>query len=1210
MLSLRNVACFTGSRPRLLPLTLIVLTVLAGFTAADPKAAPPLSAQQQRRLQERDRYAKEAADLRKQERWVEASAAARQMLAIEREVFGDCHEDVAASLEQLAKMDEARDDFAAARKARQEVLRIRTKLSGPDSWKVTDARLALAYTDQRATLDQKQQKAVAEAERKFQKVLELHRQGKFQEAVPLARAALETDREILGAQHPKYADKTYILALMYHHLGARAKAEALYLETWEIAKKTHGERHPFSAQCMNNLGDLYRVKGDYAQAETFLQEALRIRREVLGADHADVAESLNNLAVVFWDKGVLDKAEALEQEALAIIKKTKGDKDPSYANSLNGLATLYKRLGDYAKAEPLYQEALKIRREKLGKDHPSYASTLNGLALLYEETGAYTKAKPFFQEALAIRRKRLGESHPDYAISLLNLAGLYKAMGAYDKAEELNRQGVEVFRKALGEKHPHYAIALNNLANLYLATGDYAKAEPLLQQALAVLKETLGETHSSYLVSSNNLAALYDNTGAFAKAEPLYQNILKIRRETLGENHPDYAISLNNLAVLYSCTGKHTEAERLQRQALTIAEKMLGEKHPLTLTFLASLGSSYLAAGATSEAFPHFARALTAFQNEAEETFAVLGERERLQFLQSQRLVLDRYLTTALARDSHPASELYDHVLRWKGVVAARQAEDTAARDAPELRPLIDELSAARARLAHLAFVVPSPKQRQVWLDGIAALSKRREDLEARLANASATYRYERQLARLRSVDIRHALPQGTALVDFFEYGHLRPPEAQGREILSTKRLLAFVLKGDHDLVRISLGPAAPITKAVQAWRDALQNGQTTAQNAAAAEVARLVWEPLRPHLAGVQVVLAAPDGALCQIPLAALPGRQPGSYLLEELTIGYVTSGRHAAALLAAEPSTKADGLLAVGGIAYDADIHQAAAVALNRAAPVNAQTRAGFLDLPETKREAEAVVRFYQQSFPHQRTPLLLTGRAATEGRIKRELSPALGVQPWRFVHFAGHGFFAPPTQLSALHTENLGDKLPAALADRERQVFGQNPLLLSGLVLAGGGRVQELTTAAPPTEDGILTAEEVYGLDLRGTELVVLSACDTGRGDVAGGEGVFGLQRAFHVAGTPTVVASLWKVDDHATQTLMAEFYRNLWEKKHGKLQALREAQLTMLRYYDPRQRHLRGPGRETPTDPAKAAHQAAGERVRPFFWAAFILSGDWR
>jgi CHAT domain-containing protein len=360
--------------------------------------------------------------------------------------------------------------------------------------------------------------------------------------------------------------------------------------------------------------------------------------------------------------------------------------------------------------------------------------------------------------------------------------------------------------------------------------------------------------------------------------------------------------------------------------------------------------------------------------------------------------------------------------------------------------------------------------------------------------------------------------------------------------------------------------------------------------------------------------VLVAPDGALCLVPLAALPGKRPGSYLLEDVAVGTVGSGRHALEIFSKRPAVKGNGLLAVGGIDYRARLSagQRRQPAASRRAPLDADTRAGFASLPGTELEARRIQTAFRRVFPKARA-VLLTRADPHERRIKKELSPAETARRWRYLHFAGHGFFAPPTVRSALRPDTGGAApFSGLLSGQEARTVGLNPLLLSGLVLAGANRAHALDE-----EDGILTAEEVYGLDLRGTELVVLSACDTGLGEVAGGEGVLGLQRAFQVAGARTLVTSLWKVDDAATTLLMEEFYANLWARKLPKLEALRRAQLTVLAHperIDRRRRLLKKEAARRGLDLRESRPLPKGGRAKgrshPVLWAAFVLSGEVR
>jgi CHAT domain-containing protein len=318
---------------------------------------------------------------------------------------------------------------------------------------------------------------------------------------------------------------------------------------------------------------------------------------------------------------------------------------------------------------------------------------------------------------------------------------------------------------------------------------------------------------------------------------------------------------------------------------------------------------------------------------------------------------------------------------------------------------------------------------------------------------------------------------------------------------------------------------------------------------------------------------------------------------LLEDMALSSLSSGRQV--LETARAAThKAGGLLVIGGIDYDA-------------APADKQGPGGFPNLPGTTLEAEAIRKAYRQAFPEERVELA-AGATPSEAWFKKELTPAGDTKRWRWLHFAGHGFFATPTAVAPSGTPADGLLARRSLTD-DQQALGLNPLLMSGLALAGANRAREASGA----DDGILTAEEVCSLDLRGTELVVLSACETGRGRIAGGEGVLGLQRAFHIAGARALVASFWKVDDAATSLLMEQFYLNLWQKQLAKGEALRQAQLFVLNHPDKvleRRKELAGEAakrglklgqsRPLPND------GKVQERSHPAWWAAFVLSGEGR
>lgn len=357
----------------------------------------------------------------------------------------------------------------------------------------------------------------------------------------------------------------------------------------------------------------------------------------------------------------------------------------------------------------------------------------------------------------------------------------------------------------------------------------------------------------------------------------------------------------------------------------------------------------------------------------------------------------------------------------------------------------------------------------------------------------------------------------------------------------------------------------------------------------------RLVWEPLLPALAGAQTVLVSPDGALNHLSWAALPGKEPGTYLLEEVGLAVVPVPRLLPDLLSAaapgprDPKgadTSVASLLLVGGVDYGAADRAAA----------GGRDQPGYQPLPGTQAEAQAVRRRFRTRFPGVE-PLQLEGTRATKDAVSRQLPHA------RWAHLATHGYFADADTVAALSRGGRSAAGPLLAAEEagHGRVVELPAELRSGLVFAGANR--------PSPEDprpGVLSALEVAELDLRRLDTAVLSACDTGRGRETGGEGVVGLQRAFQTAGARTVVASLWPVPDRATQVLMDRFYENLWDKKLPKLEALRQAQLWLLKE-GRRQPELARSLEAVPDEPTGSP---AGARLPPFYWAAFVLSGDWR
>jgi CHAT domain-containing protein/Flp pilus assembly protein TadD len=830
---------------------------------------------------------------------------------------------------------------------------------------------------------------------------------------------------------------------------------------------------------------------------------------------------------------------------------------------LNNLASALESQGDYAGARPLYEQALAILKEVLGERHPDYASCLNSLAALLESQGDYAGARPLYEQALANRKQVLGERHPLYALSLNNLAMLLWAQGDYAGARPLHEKALAIRKEVQGERHPDYAQSLNNLAMLLYAQGDYGGARPHCEQALAIRKATLGERHPDTATSLNNLAMLLYAQGDSAAARPLFEQALAIRKELLGERHPDTATSLNKLAALLYAQGDYAGAAPLFKQALGISQ-----------------GNLELAAAAQSE-------------------------RQQLAMARQLGGKLGAYLSLGAPAKLSP-EDAYRYVLAAKGTVFERQQRLRTQRRRLRIDPQseaarrLTEYQETVARLATLALATPDPQQAPAWRAKVAELARRKDELEAVLARLDAGFRGEQAEARRTPAQLRAALPRGTALVDFLVYTAFTPP-AQGKgKFQQERRLVAFVVRPDRPIARIDLGPIAPILEAIKDWR-AILAGRRVAPSATgpALMLRRLIWEPVEPLLDGIVTVLVSPDGSLGLIPLAALPGQQPDRYLIEEWSIAVVPVPRMlGSAATAAAPSQgngpaqpePAPSLLLAGDIDYGGDPGTGVDRGASRSAAV--ATRAGllpdFTPLPATRGEILEVRDSFEEHFPSVRAAMI-RGAKATEEALRRE------APRHRFLHLATHGYFAPQELRSALGPEDLKRAQAGIDLLGGAGVAGYHPGLLSGIALAGANR--------RPTpigqDDGILTALEVAELDLSGVELAVLSACETGLGEVAGGEGPLGLQRAFQVAGAQAVVASLWKVGDEPTRALMARFYEDLWRKGRPPAEALRAAQLYLLR--EGLRRGVGGIRRED-------GESLKSGRLPPFYWAGFVLSTD--
>ena len=937
-------------------------------------------------------------------------------------------------------------------------------------------------------------------------------------------------------------------------------------------------------------------EGKYDEAATLAQEGLRLAEGSFGPDSPHVALALNGLALIYTQQAKYAQAEALYQRALSIYERAQGPEHVGVAVALSNLAGLYWREGDPARGASTLQRAAEVLEGAVGPEHPALAALLNNLAVMYDAQGKYGEAEPLYRRALAIREKTLGPEHPDVANSLNALALLYDHQGRYALAEALHRRALAIREKALGPEHPEVANSLTNLASVCHEQGRYAEGVALNQRALKILEKALGPDHPDVANVLNNLAQGYEAQKMYAEAEPLLRRVLTIEENALGGEHPDVARGLTNLAGLYLDEGKYAEAEPLYQRALRIVEKTLGPEHPDVAWVIYSLGLVEFAQGRAEAANSYFTRSLEILFHRFQYSFTYMSETERLQFLKSVSFQFPLYFSFCTSHAGTMPSltgSMYDVLLWEKGFVGQSMAalrSRIAASGDPEALRLLDQLTSLKQRLAAV-LSHPGP-DREAWQKQITELQAQANQVEQQLVRRSGALQEEKALERATWRDVQKALKPGEAAVEVVKFWFY-----DGKKWTNSDRYAALVVTPETQEAPqlILLGDGQQLEGApVRLYHDRVgaSRGLQPADEPAAAAPATLYgsfWELLEPALRGTRRVYLSTDGVLNQVSVGLIAAPD-GKLLLEKYDLRLVSSSKELlrepkpaaqrSAVLVGDPRFLLTpeqygavlGLLRKGASATSGA--SAAAVAgdestrsrdlKTRGACSPPPPPGGVLcPLPGTAAELRSVASLLE-SRKWQVTAY--TGQAALEDAVKAVHHP-------RLLHLATHGFFLPDQQANQ-PAKQAGEGGPTAMED---------PMLRSGLLLAGADLAVQGQAPAGDLDDGVLTASEASTLDLQGTELVVLSACETGLGEVQAGEGVFGLRRALQIAGAQSVMMSLWSVPDTETQELMTLFYSK-WLGGMEKHEALRQAQME-----------------------ERAVVQKRYGKDLPYYWGAFVLVG---
>lgn len=863
------------------------------------------------------------------------------------------------------------------------------------------------------------------------------------------------------------------------------------------------------------------------------------------------------------------------------------------------LGRLYAEVGKYEDAVSHLQNAL--AGPDVQADIQLRMSLSMDLARVYLEIGDFAGAKGLIDQNLKLLEKSpdrtdghsdlqedriMLDLNVDDSNTLALLAEYHRETGDFDAAEGVYRQVLDRAKTQFGEKHRQYSIALHNLGVFLWRKGNYEQAESLLRKELRITESLDSRDIRGHAHSRESLALALTYTGKFDEAETQFLKALESYNTLFGTERAKFRTQ-NNLGYLYTFLGRHQDALQNLTEATAGRKELLGPNHIVYADSLNDLASLHYSAGDYASAISASREALRITRATIELAAAAQSERQQLAMSSLFRERLDLLLSAA-SQYPPAASVAFQEILAWKGATLVRQRGMRQLAQHEEIGEQFLKLQKVSMRIASMSRTEPGAHNARRWRATLTEMMFEKEALEANVSRYSSNYRVARQGVTVTT--LAKSLPVGCALVDYFEYGSLSTAKGQARFAVQPVMMVS-VLKPDGSVKIKQLGPSAPISADIDLWRESL--GRLNASHRAGQRLKERIWDPLTSDLEGVETVVLCVDGPLGRFPIGALPGSKGDSYLIEEYRLTQVPVAQLLPSLFKARAGRKLDKhLLLVGDVDYgkvgaeQPTSDQAALLPWERRSTASVRSRFDtFAPLQHTPGEIAFIERLYRkQPWSISSGSVVLDQLVASESRF-RQLAPDCYQ-----LHVATHGFFAPADKLSANSLQQ--DKLGRMPGSTTLQANTFSPGLLSGLAFAGANR--------PPQQgrdDGILTADEISFLPLDGVELVVLSACETGLGEIAGGEGLIGIQRAFQVAGARTTVASLWQVPDLATRVLMERLYENYWGLKRSRLDALREAQLWVLNNPE----SVRG---------VRINNNSEDKRTPPEYWAAFVMSGDWR
>lgn len=1000
------------------------------------------------------------------------------------------------------------------------------------------------------------------------------------------------------------------IATDYLNLGRYDEAEKFLTIYNNYTINTYGIESSHHATALNNLSSLYSEKGEYLKAIEYNKTALDIILNIYGKTHSNVALYLNNLADNYREIGKYSEAFEAAQMAKDIYMDIYGEESLEYSNTIALLALISSDVGNFIDALRYDSLTLDIKERILGKENPLVAISYQNLSTVLSNLYRFEDAIDYYNKAEKIILETHGENSTVYATLLDNQSVLYNNFGDYNKALNLSKKAISKIKEIYGTFHPSYTHALNNLSIIYYKLGNYEKSIELLQNAINTDLQIYGEDNIHCATLYSNISMIYKELQDYSKSLTYCLKSLEIRESILGKENIDFANSLNNLGSLYRYNNQYSEAYQSDSLALVIYNSCLGEGHircttPLNnialdlsnigytkkaldinlkilktkeafwkarnnntdyITTYSNICSNYYDLGDWDNLSLYDSLYILTIGNVTKENFAYLTEKEREKYWISQSYALSSSLEYARKHPNSPQlnKNAYDVCLLSKGILLTSAIQFERLIQSSGDSTLIENYK--EWKNIKQAIFSSSEKRSDQNIRTITELQERANSIEQKLLSLSSAYGDFADYLSKKWYDVRESLQENEIAVEFamsFDNG--------------IDYYSAFLLRKDWTAPKcIFLGDEKELSIFISV------NKKDIDKNYSSKVFTNKIWGKVI-EVASIKEgdnIYFSPDGIIYQLGIEYLP-TDDGRTMNEKYNIQRLSSTKELC--FRKEKPTYTSATL-YGGLAYDLD--QSELIEESRKYESTTSRSADLVE-KELIEEATRADRWGLAPLPAtlievNKIEEILTEKNGivnklTDAKGNEESFKALSGKSPHILHVATHGIYFKKTEKEKLSQQNLSwlNELGPSKNVIDYSM-SRTSLALSGATLALNN--EEIPEGV---EDGLLTAKEIAQLDLRNVDIAVLSACETGLGDITS-DGVAGLQRGFKNAGVKSLLMSLWQVDDDATMLLMTEFYKNLMDGK-SKTDSLKNAQQYLRNY------------------------EQNGKKIfsSPRYWASFIL-----